>query len=219
MPAASEPIPIIEAFALGPYQTNCYLVRTPGQVGCWIVDASFEPDELIARIQELGLRPAAIVLTHAHLDHIAGINDVLRAFPRTPIWIHEAEARWLGDAELNLSTFSGMPITAPGPDHTIHDGDTIEINGSQWKVLHTPGHSPGGITLYNTASKQALVGDALFAGSIGRTDFPGCSFEQLQRSIRTRLYTLPDDTKILPGHGPASTIGREKRTNPFVNES
>jgi glyoxylase-like metal-dependent hydrolase (beta-lactamase superfamily II) len=208
--------PIIEPFVLGPYETNCYLVRMPGRDGCWFVDAGFEPGEMIERAVGLKLRPRAIVLTHAHLDHIAGVSEVLRAFPGTPVLIHEAEKEWLGDPELNLSAFSGIPVSAPGPTRTFRDGDQLELEGSAWRVLHTPGHSPGGVTLYHAPSHTALVGDALFAGSIGRTDFPGCSFEELAESIRTRLYTLPEETKIFPGHGPSSTIGREKKSNPFV---
>ena len=208
--------PILEPFVLGPYQTNCYLVRMPGRSGCWFVDAGFEPGEMIARATSLGLHPQAIVLTHAHMDHIAGVDEVIRAFPGTPVLIHGAEAAWLGDAELNLSAFSGLPVTAAGPTRTFNDGDQLELEGSTWRILHTPGHSPGSVTLYHAPSHTALVGDALFAGSIGRTDFPGCSFEQLEHSIRTKLYTLPDQTAIHPGHGPTSSIGREKRSNPFV---
>jgi len=218
MATASDEIPILEPFVLGPYQTNCYLVRIPDRRGCWFVDAGFDPGEMIARVRELGLAPQAIVLTHAHLDHIAGVNEVLRAFPGTPVLIHEAEKEWLGDAETNMSALIGLPITAAGPTSTFKHSDALELEGTSWRVLHTPGHSPGGVTLYHAPSRTSLVGDALFAGSIGRTDFPGSSFEELDRSIRTHLYTLPDDTKVYPGHGPATTIGREKRTNPFVHE-
>jgi hydroxyacylglutathione hydrolase len=157
----------------------------------------------------------AIVLTHAHCDHIAGIPEVRRVHPRVPILLHRAEWDWLGNPELNLSAFGGLPLSVPGPDSALEEGE-IELAGTCWKVLHTPGHSPGGITLYNAGAGCALVGDALFAGSIGRTDFPNADFETLAASIRTKLYTLPAKTVIYPGHGPQSTIGRERKTNPFV---
>ena len=208
--------PELTRFTLGPYQTNCYIVRIPGRDGCWIVDASFDPAEMIAHVRRHRLVPRALILTHAHVDHIAGVAQVLRAFPGTPVWIHEAERDWLADPELNLSAFSGIPVTAPGPDRLLRHAETLDLEGSSWEVRHTPGHSPGGISLIHAPSGTALVGDALFAGSVGRTDFPGCSMDTLARSIRTRLYTLPDDTAVFPGHGPETTIGQEKRSNPFV---
>lgn len=207
----------LETFSPGPYATNCTIVHIPDHPNCWIVDAGFEPQRMIQRVRDLALTPLALILTHAHIDHIAGVRDVVHAFPNLPVWIHEAERDWLADPELNLSIFTGQPVTAPGPDRPLRDNEELTLGPSRWLVLHTPGHSPGGITLYCPDAKLALVGDALFAGSIGRTDFPGCSFEQLAHSIRTRLYSLPDDTKVYPGHGPATTIGREKKTNPFVH--
>jgi len=214
--AAPDDRPVAEAFILGPYATNCYLVRGPRPGGCWIADAGFDPDPLIERLRELGLRPEAIVLTHAHLDHIAGVDDVLAAFPGTPVMIHEAERAWPGDPERNLSAFAGMPITCAGPDRTLADGETLDLAGARWGVLHTPGHSPGGIALHHAPSGVVISGDALFRGSIGRTDFPGCDFDELERSIRARLYTLPGSTRVLPGHGAETTIDHERRTNPFV---
>lgn len=213
---------MIEGFALGPFETNCYLVYpaaapAPGAARpCWIVDASFEPQAMIDRARELGLTPELLILTHAHVDHIAGVNEVLDSFPGLPVVVHEAERRWLADPALNLGLPIGMMITARGPDRTAGEGDMLTLGGREWRVLHTPGHSPGGITLYNAADGVALVGDALFAGSIGRTDFPGSDARTLAQSIRAKLYTLPDQTIIYPGHGPQSTIGAEKRTNPFV---
>ncbi len=207
----------LECFPLGPFETNCYIVLAPGKGGdahCWIVDPGYEPAEVIERVQALGLTPDAILLTHAHADHIAGLAEVRAAFPKAPIIIHEAEAGWLADPQLNLSAAIGVPVIAPGPDRLLHDGDSLHLGASEWKVLHTPGHSPGSITLYH--APIALVGDTLFADSVGRTDFPGSDPHTLALAIKSRLYSLPDDTAVHPGHGPATTIGREKRTNPFV---
>ena len=206
----------VRTFTLGPYETNCYLVWPKGGTGCWIIDASFDPEPIIDAVREQGLTPELLILTHAHVDHIAGIAEIRRAFPKLPIVIHEGEAAWLGDAELNLSAYTPTPVTAPGPDRTLKEGDTLELGPTSWHVLHTPGHSPGSLSLHCAAAGIVFCGDALFAGSIGRTDFPGCSFEQLEKSIKAKLYTLPDNTAAFAGHGPATTIGREKKSNPFV---
>jgi hydroxyacylglutathione hydrolase len=209
----------IEPFALGAYQTNCYLVRTEGgdrPPRAWVVDVGENPTPLLDRIAELALEPEAFVLTHAHLDHIAGLHEARRRFPGTPIWIHRAEEHWLLDAERNLSALSGRPVTAPPPDRLLDEDDVLDLAGGSWGVLHTPGHSPGSITLHNPELDVAFVGDALFQGSIGRTDFPGSSFETLAESIRTKLYPMPRGTVALPGHGPRTTIGHERDTNPFV---
>lgn len=205
----------VRGFELGPFATNTYVVRVAGSPECWVVDPSFGPEPVLRFMEREGLTPVAILLTHAHCDHIAGIPEVRRAHPRVPILLHRAEWEWPGDPELNLSAFGGLPVSVAGPDAALEEGE-VELAGTRWQVLHTPGHSPGGVTLYSAAAKCALVGDALFAGSIGRTDFPNADFDTLASSIRTKLYTLPDETVIYPGHGPASTIGREKRTNPFV---
>jgi hydroxyacylglutathione hydrolase len=212
----------IETFVLGPFETNCYLVYesspAPGSP-CWIVDAGFEPAALIHRIGELGLAPQALILTHAHVDHIAGVDEILREFPKLPVLIHSDEASWLDNPLSNLSAAMGAQITAcggRGPSGALFDGQSLTLGSSSWAVLHTPGHSPGGITLFNPADQVALVGDSLFAGSIGRTDFPGSDFDTLANSIRLRLYTLPADTRIYPGHGPPTIIGRERLSNPFV---
>jgi hydroxyacylglutathione hydrolase len=206
----------IRRFTLGPYATNCYVVTPEGHSGCWIVDASFEPEPMIEAVREGGAEPEALILTHAHIDHIAGVAEVRRAFPAIPIVIHEAEREWLNDPVLNLSAMGPMEVTAPGPDRTLADGETLRLGPTEWRVLHTPGHSPGGIVLHCQAANTAFGGDSLFAGSIGRTDFPGCDHETLVRSIRTKIYTLPRETKVLPGHGPATTVGQEMLSNPYV---
>lgn len=206
----------IRTFTLGPFETNCYIVSEKGSPDCFIVDAGFDSSEMTEAIHKESLRPVALVLTHAHLDHIAGVSDLVRDFPGLPIWIHAAEKDWLTDSEVNLSALIGMPVTAPPADRLLQDGDTLALPGGTWKVLHTPGHSPGGITLWNEDKAVAIVGDALFAGSIGRTDFPGCSLEELSRSIRTKIYTMPGETRCFPGHGPTTMVSRERATNPFV---
>lgn len=204
----------IEAFCLGPYQTNCYLLWREGSAA--IIDASFEPGPILRAVRRHGLSPSAIVLTHAHLDHIAGVREVRDHFPNARIMIHRAEEQWLVDPVLNCSALIGMPTTAPRADQLLDDGDELELAGSRWRVLHTPGHSPGGISLWSADERVVLAGDALFAGSIGRTDLPGGDFNTLEASIRAKLYSLPDDTRVLPGHGPETTIGRERRSNPYV---
>jgi glyoxylase-like metal-dependent hydrolase (beta-lactamase superfamily II) len=217
---AAEPTPVISGYVLGPFETNTYLVAVPESSECWIVDPSYDPAPVIEAVQQAGLHPQAVVLTHAHVDHIAGVDDVLSAFSspgkRLPVWVHADEAGWLNDPVLNLSAMTGAGVTASGPDRLLSDGDILNLAGTQWRVLHTPGHSPGGVTLYHAPSAQALVGDTLFADSVGRTDFPGSDPATLARSIKSRLYALPDATVIYPGHGPRSTIGRERRSNPFV---
>jgi len=171
------------------------------------------------------LHPSALILTHAHVDHIAGVRDVLSALSDRrgdgtgrgmPVWIHDAEAAWLNDPLLNLSALTGMSVTSPGPDRLLNDGETLRLGQAAFTVLHTPGHSPGGITLFCPQAGIALVGDTLFAGSVGRTDFPGSDTRTLAESIRTKLYSLPDATKVYPGHGPPTTIGRERAYNPYV---
>lgn len=221
MPESSQ-TPIIERFVLGPYETNCYVVTLDGADACWIVDAGFDPSPMIERIREAGWGVEAIVLTHAHVDHIAGLDEVAQAFPGTPIRLHALEHAWLTDPALNLSAFGGDPVVcAAAATDGLADGQTLELLGQPWRVLHTPGHSPGGVTLVLDSPGEgvpniAFVGDTLFAGSIGRSDFPTSDEAVLHRSIREQLYTLPGDTAALPGHGPPTSIGREKATNPFV---
>ncbi|MFO0833911.1 MAG: MBL fold metallo-hydrolase [Phycisphaerales bacterium] len=206
----------IKPFVLGPYETNCYVVTTGDARDCWIVDASFDPGDLIAHIRRLGLSPRAILLTHAHLDHIAGLGEIRRAFPGVPVLLHRAEHEWLSDPVLNLSAMTGEPIREGEPDGELSDGQQLTLGLSTWIVRHTPGHSPGGVTFYCAEAGVALVGDSLFNGSVGRTDFPGSSPQTLADSIRRVLYQLPTTTRVFPGHGPPTTIGREMKSNPFV---
>jgi hydroxyacylglutathione hydrolase len=204
----------IKAFALGPFATNTYIVSDESRA--WIVDPSFGPAPAIAHIRAQQLTVDAIVLTHAHVDHIAGISDVQKSLGPLPVWLHMAESSWLADPERNLGAALGMPISLPDPNRLLDDGETLTLGTSTWRVLHVPGHSPGSIALYHADTHAVIGGDALFAGSIGRTDFPASDFDTLEASIRAKLYTLPDNTTVHPGHGPTTTIGREKQSNPYV---
>lgn len=212
-------VPQIEGFALGPFGTNCYLVHTGHGGEGWVVDASYGPEELIDRARALELKITAVIITHAHGDHIAGLADVRNAFPGVPVLAHEAEATWFGNPTLNLSAGFGPPVTTPGADRLLKGGETLTLGRWAWKTLHTPGHSPGMIALHCpecAPGGAVIVGDTLFAGSIGRYDYPTSDEQALFRSLRDVLLKLPDDTRVLPGHGPATTIGREKKFNPFL---
>ncbi|MEX2671341.1 MAG: MBL fold metallo-hydrolase [Phycisphaeraceae bacterium] len=203
-------------FTLGDWQTNCYLTYVEGSRNCWLIDAGFGPQPMIDAVRERGLEPSMLILTHAHLDHIAGVHEVRQAFPDLPIAIHSAEQAFLTDPKLNLSAAIGMDLTAPPADRLLEHGETLMLDGLSFEIRHTPGHSPGGISLYQPDSRVAFVGDALFAGSIGRTDFPTSDHDTLISAIREQLLSLPDDVQIFPGHMGPSTIGHERQANPFL---
>ena len=206
----------ITPFTLGPLQTNCYVLTAGGE--CWVVDAGADPQAMLDHLADHGLAAASLLLTHAHADHIAGVATLREAYPGLPILIHPAERDFPGDVSLNLSLYVGTPIVAPDPTGTFDHGDTLHLAGLPFEVRHTPGHSPGGVTLYQRDHGVALVGDTLFAGSIGRFDFPTSDGRALIRSIHEQLLTLPDDTRVLPGHGPETTVGRERAGNPYLRE-
>jgi glyoxylase-like metal-dependent hydrolase (beta-lactamase superfamily II) len=224
--AAVLPPPLrIKAYTLGPYATNCYLLWIDGGTDAWIVDASFGPGRILNDVKAHGLKVSKLLLTHAHVDHIAGVEEVLRALRPTgasepALLIHRDEVRWLSDPVLNLSAIGGGEVTTREPDGFLAEGDVLTLGSGEqsmaFNVLHTPGHSPGGVSLYAPSHGVVLAGDALFAGSIGRTDFPGGDLPTLERSIRGKLYTLPRETTVLAGHGPQTTVGEEMETNPYV---
>jgi len=224
--AAAGSVPLrIKSYTLGPFATNCYLVWIDGGTDAWIVDASFGPGRMLKDVASMGLRVSKLLLTHAHVDHIAGVEEVLRALRPAgsgspSLMIHGAEREWLTDPVLNLSAMGGAPVTAREADAFIGEGDVLTLGAPgaavEFGVLHTPGHSPGGVSLYVPSHGVVLAGDALFQGSIGRTDFPGGDLATLERSIREKLYTLPRETTVLSGHGPQTTIGHEVDSNPYV---
>jgi glyoxylase-like metal-dependent hydrolase (beta-lactamase superfamily II) len=197
---------------------NAYLLWPAGQKEAWAVDPGLPPQEraLQAAVRAHGLTPRVVLLTHCHVDHIAGVGPLLTAWPQAEFWAPRDEAHMLGDAEANMSAPFGLPIVAPAPQRLLAPGAPIQLGPLAWHVLDVSGHSPGGLAFYCPAAGVVLTGDALFAGSIGRSDFPGSSERRLLANIRQHLLTLPEETVVYSGHGPATTIGTELRENPFV---
>ena len=209
--------PLIHRLVVGPLQANCYVAACPRTREAAIVDPGGDADRIAARVLEEGLRPRCIVNTHAHPDH-AGANAALKARFGVPVLMHRAEAAMLRHAEPLLQRL-GLPFEPPPPpDALLEDGDAIATGEIVFRVVHTPGHSPGGICLLHDLSSPPILlsGDTLFAGSVGRTDLPGGSQEALEASIRDRILPLPDETLLLPGHGPETTLGRERNSNPYL---
>lgn len=209
----------IETFTLGDYQTNCYVVADEQTKDCWLVDAGMGPGEMIGFVQAQGYTPRAVVLTHAHVDHIGGLAEVLEAFPGLEVMIHADEWGFPEDAAKNLSVFLASPVEAPPATRKLVHGETLTLGGLTFEVRHTPGHSPGGISLVEHDAGLALVGDALFAGAIGRFDFPTSDGRALIAGIHRELMSLPDAVRVLSGHGPETTIGAERASNPYLRES
>ncbi|MBL7189284.1 MAG: MBL fold metallo-hydrolase [Phycisphaerae bacterium] len=207
----------IDSLILGAYETNSYVLRgSETATDCLVIDTGLDIGGLIDFLQEQELNPVAIVLTHGHADHIGGVAALRSRFGDMKVHIHKLDAEMLTEPQANLSAMTGAPFTTKPEDFSLQEQSVIDLAGIELLVLHTPGHTPGGICLYSKEDGVAFVGDTLFADSVGRTDFPGGSMSQLTSSIREKLFTLPDETKVYPGHGPATTIGHEKAHNPFM---
>ena len=206
---------ILKTLVVGPFASNCHIVGSESSKNGIIIDPGAEAKLILRTVNDLGLTISLILVTHTHIDHIGALVPVKEGIG-AKIAIHEAEATaGLGMFSRMLSSMSGGSFNQPPkPDRLLKDGDTIAIDDLTFTVLHTPGHSPGGISLYGHGI--LFSGDTLFNHGIGRTDFPGCSYEQLIDSIQNKLMTLPDETIVYPGHGPATTIGEERRGNPFL---
>lgn|SRR5699024_3799223 len=205
----------VKTFSLGPLGTNCYILSKDH--ACLIVDPGGDSNIIKDYITTNALTPSAILLTHAHFDHIGAVDDIRKEY-NLDVYLHASEKEWLEDASLNRSDiFMGVAngYTTEAPDVLLVEGE-LQIDTFSMKVVHTPGHSPGSVTFIFEDEKCIVSGDVLFQRGIGRTDLPEGSMEQLAESIVSKLYTLDDHYDVYPGHGPATNIGDEKRMNPFT---
>ena len=209
----------IECVTEPSFGENAYLVYEKEGGTCWIIDPGLPPSakELLGLVQQHSLRPAAIVLTHAHADHIAGVPEVLGDYPDLPVYIADGEKAALVKPKENLSSALGLPLNT-GVTNTIDlpHGGQLTLEDSTWYILDVAGHSPAGRALYCPSAGVVIVGDALFHSSIGRTDFHHSKHDRLISNIQSNLYVLPDETEVYSGHGPVTTIGRERKYNPYV---
>jgi glyoxylase-like metal-dependent hydrolase (beta-lactamase superfamily II) len=199
---------------VGPLEVNCFILADEKTKEAVIIDPGDDAQEILKIIKEKGLKVKYIINTHGHFDHM-GANRALKDATGAALLIHEGDAPMMASAQIQSRAFGMDTTPSPKADRYVKHGDVIKAGEVSLKVLHTPGHSPGGISLLEQG--MVFTGDALFAGSIGRTDLPGGDLMTLLRSIKTNLMSLPDDTKVFCGHGPASTIGEEREENPFMN--
>ena len=206
----------LQTIVVGPFQVNCYLYWDETSGDGVIIDPGDDDSRIVGAVERAGFTPKAILLTHGHGDHIAAVGPVKEKFD-VPLYVGRGEESLLKNPSENVSALIGHPIVAPDPDHLVADNDLVQVGAIELRVLATPGHSPGGVCYLDERQGICFSGDTLFWGSIGRTDFPGCSHERLIQSIREKILTLPDSVVCYPGHGPETTVGGERVNNPFLS--
>ncbi|MBK5964970.1 hypothetical protein CCR95_12975 [Thiocystis minor] len=199
-----------------PFQQNCTLFWCERTRRAAIIDPGGEPDRILALIAELNLEPERILLTHGHLDHVGASGDLAERLGLPIVGPHPDDAFLIHALPAQCQMFGFPPVRDFEPDQWLQQGDTVSVGEERLEVLHCPGHTPGHVVFVDAANRLAQVGDVLFRGSIGRTDFPRGNHQQLLDSIQQRLFALGDDVRFIPGHGPMSTIGHERRANPYV---
>ena len=204
---------ILEKLVVGPAETNCYVIGCEETKEGLVIDPGAEGEKILQTIKRKHLKVKYIINTHTHIDHI-GANGYLKDALKAKICIHQKEVKFLENPSLNLSFLMGKEQSFPYPDIILSEGSKINIGGLEGTVIHTPGHTPGGISL--VIDECVFTGDALFSGSIGRTDLPLGNHSLLIRTIKNKILTLPEDFLVYPGHGPSSKIGIEKRENPYL---
>ena len=205
----------VEVAAVGPFQENAFFLGTSASEEVVLIDPGDEAERLLERVEARGWKPVAIVNTHAHLDHVCAVQPIKERLG-IPFHLHPGDLPVLAAAPEHALFFGVRPPAVPEVEHALEDGEVLELAGLRLEVLHTPGHSPGGVCL--RVAGHLFAGDTLFAGSIGRTDLPGGDHQTLLSSIRERLLCLPDETVVHCGHGPDTTIGQERISNPFLQE-
>jgi len=199
-----------------PFEQNCSLVWDDATAQAAVIDPGGDLDLLLTEVARLGLKLEQIWLTHAHIDHAGGAGELAERLSLPIIGPHEGDQFWIDGLAMQSARFGFPPARAFTPTRWLHDGDTVTLGSHTLQVRHCPGHTPGHVVFYSPEIGRAFVGDVLFAGSIGRTDFPQGNHQQLIDSITGRLWPMGDDTVFIPGHGPESSFGRERATNPFV---
>lgn len=204
----------IHCIPLGPLETNSYVVAS-GRT-CWLIDVGMWSKPLVTDLRRRKLSPQRILLTHGHGDHIGGVEYLKQRYPEVRLGCPRADEPMLSSPELNLSATFLMGIEAPDADDLFEPGQTVDLDGTEWVVLDTSGHTPGGVSYYCADQAVVFTGDSLFRRSIGRCDIPGGDHDRLRANIQAHLLSLPEETRVYPGHGPATTIGEEKQHNPFV---
>ncbi|MDJ0754873.1 MAG: MBL fold metallo-hydrolase [Ardenticatenaceae bacterium] len=201
---------------LGPIQTNCYIVGDEVTKQAAVIDPAFDGHTIARQVKEMGFELTHILITHAHFDHVGGLAELMAVHPEAPVYIHEDAVPMLAQSAHQARMFGMNVETPPEPQERTNEGDQIQVGELVFDVLYTPGHAPGHVSFLLNEGKVIFSGDVLFQGSIGRTDLPGGSMPLLLKVIDEKLLTLPDETRVLSGHGPATTIGQERLSNPFL---